>query len=148
MQVKGCIWRILGGVWLVSLWLILTVPMVGSEDYGSFWPFWLEGHGDKLIHFGLFLANGFFLDRMIYPLGAGRSLSRVGLILALGIGLGSATEWVQQGVVGRTAEVLDLLADGVGAGCYSALSLSGRSRFLNNEASGTLSSNGSGEDKW
>lgn len=148
MEPRVYFWRILGGVWLVFLWLILTTPVVVTEDYGSFWPLWLEGYGDKLIHFGLFLVNGYFLDRLIQPRREGRSQAPVALVLALGLALGLATEWVQLGVEGRSGEVLDWIADGVGAGCYSVFSLGARLRFLDNEASEGLSSLGGGKGQW
>lgn len=69
------------------------------------------GGGDKLVHAGLFVACGFFLQ-------AGLFLPQVGWPgrLVMLVGYGALTELVQLAVPGRSASPYDFLADTIGAG--------------------------------
>lgn len=80
------------------------VPALGGLPAGS----------DKVLHFLAYAILGALWMRALRP-GPGRA--GVGLLLAtaLAAGFGAVDEWHQSFVPGRSADVLDLLADLLGA---------------------------------
>jgi len=69
---------------------------------------------DKIVHAIVFGLLAFLLLRSLRAFGVASSWRRllgVGLIV---IALGVLDEWLQSSVPGRTASIMDLLADGVG----------------------------------
>lgn len=71
---------------------------------------------DKIIHFGVYLVLGFFIQR---SLRIERSSSAFTWILAFVIGalFGASDEWHQSFVPGRTTDVFDWAADCAGIAC-------------------------------
>ena len=69
-------------------------------------------HADKLVHFVLYGVLGFLLARAL------RSDTSVGraivLTVAFGIAFGAADEWHQRYIAGRSSELADWGADGMG----------------------------------
>jgi VanZ family protein len=69
-------------------------------------------HLDKLVHFGLFFIEGYFLS-------ASRLFEkrRIFFPLLIGLVLGSLTEYLQIFIPGRSGDLFDLLADMIGVMC-------------------------------
>jgi len=72
-------------------------------------PFWMA---DKLVHMALYSVLGALGGRAASRAGLGR---RAGLVLAGLVAFGLFDEWYQQFTPGRSSDLLDALADAIGA---------------------------------
>ena len=103
------------------LWavVILVLTLMPGSDVPS-WP-WAETiQFDKLVHAGLFGVQAFLLGLALMSKVHVRTALLVALLVA--IAYGGAIELLQGTMgLGRDADVLDLLADSVGAGIAYAI---------------------------
>jgi hypothetical protein len=103
--------RLHAGAWaaLVAAALLFTGPEMGSAGP---WIRWLESvGGDKVVHLVLFLVQSLLLTRLSEAPRV-RHLVLAGFVAAA---YGALTEAVQAFHPSRTAELADLVADGIGA---------------------------------
>lgn len=83
---------------------------------------------DKLVHF---LMYGTFAWLSTRSLGRQRPAARIAILVVLGVSLfGAVDEWHQQFIPGRSMELLDWMADTLGAltGAWSACATVGQER--------------------
>lgn len=100
-----------GGPFLSAIWAILIGTLLLSEHSGEALPWWTRfDHSDKLVHFGLFLVQGYLLAVSV---GNGRFPI---LIIALCAVFGGVLEILQETLTEtRSGSMADLLADAIGA---------------------------------
>lgn len=91
--------------------VILTLTSIPAPDLAPVGAFAFPG-ADKLVHAGLYGVLGLLLARAVGAAAPRRTLGRVMLgVLAFA----SLDEWHQRFIPGRSAEVLDVVADVAGA---------------------------------
>lgn len=99
-------WLAVAVIWTLA---VLTINSISVRD-----PTWRPpfAGADKLTHAAMYGAAAYSWRRAIRARGA-----RVTWLVAAGVALlGGVDEWHQRSVPGRSAELLDWLADGLGAG--------------------------------
>jgi len=106
--------------WMGLLYHLLTKPM-DTEKLA-----WLPEHADKVVHFGFFLIMSWLF---IYPFRVSLAMSWrkcawCSFILATAFGVW--TEWIQSGLPHRQTDLMDVMANILGAGTVFLL----RSRRL------------------
>ena len=115
---------VLAAAWAMAAWLLLTTPPPPPAALPPWMPAsllaWLPSL-DKLGHAGLFFVQALLLDRALAAPPGGSRRGALAWSIALVALLGAATELRQAWVPGRTADVLDLLADLAGGLAYAAL---------------------------
>ncbi len=95
---------------LIAAALLVTGPEMGPA---APWIRRLESvGGDKAVHAGLFLVQAWLVARI---LPSPRSVRWLACAAGLALVYGAFTEGVQLVVPGRSAELSDLVADGIGA---------------------------------
>jgi VanZ family protein len=97
------IWRLLACVWMGVIW---HLSASSPEDFAPF-PF-LFSQMDKTVHAGVFSLLGFFWCKGL-P-------GRAGVAFLIAMVWGALDEWHQSFVPGRTMDLVDVLANAVGAG--------------------------------
>jgi len=103
--------------WLPPLaWACFLFAGSSSSDPSLGWLAGLFPGADKVIHFGLYAVLGALLCRAVL-LGGRPARRSTAIALAAGLGAlyGASDELHQLFVTGRSAELLDLLADGLGS---------------------------------
>lgn len=103
---------------LATLWAVavLMLTLMPGNDVPA-WP-WAEAvHLDKFVHAILFAVQSLLLGIALGSMGAWRSrISPVAVAALVAIVYGGVIELLQEGMdAGRHGDVLDLLADSVGA---------------------------------
>jgi len=95
--------------WIGGMYFLLTKP-ISSEKLS-----WLPEHADKLIHFALFaiLAWLLFTPVRLNMTSSLRKCAGYSFIMATAFGIW--TEWVQSGLPHREADLIDVLANTLGA---------------------------------
>jgi VanZ family protein len=102
--------------------VILTLTSIPASDLAPVGAFAFPG-ADKLVHVGMYGVLGALLARAVGVPPSPRTLGR----LLLGVLLFAAVdEWHQRFIPGRSADVLDLVADLAGA----TLGVAAAARFL------------------
>ncbi len=97
---------VLAGLWMAFLYIMSSIPQVAS--YNTFYG------QDKIEHIIAFGVLGFLLSRGFQPHFPGKRF-RVVLLVTLIIAIyGALDEFHQMFVPGRTASVMDLIADMIG----------------------------------
>lgn len=94
---------LLPAVWFVFIFILTSLPV-------PFLPHVRVSHADKMIHFAIYLPLGFLLARSFREKGSRAFLYALGLCLAAA----SCDELHQAFIPGRSADILDLLADFAG----------------------------------
>mgnify|MGYP000697259071 CR=1 FL=1 len=102
-------------LWLVVIFILTSLPAPVLPEVRF-------RHADKLIHFAIYLPLGFLLARAFRERGARALLYAAALCLAAA----SCDELHQILVPGRSADILDLLADLAGGLAGAALFLAAR----------------------
>lgn len=96
---------------LVAVWtaVVVALSLVSLNESVRLLP---EG-GDKIVHAVFYAVLAILTSRALAASGVGEWAAAVGAFTGA-LALGGGIEWIQ-GYVGRSSEVLDWLADGVGA---------------------------------
>lgn len=103
-------WKSLAGLWAL---VILVLTLMPGSDVPA-WP-WAEAvHFDKIVHAGLFGIQAILLGLALMSKVRVRAAFLVALLVA--IAYGGVIELLQGAMgMGRSADALDLIADGAGA---------------------------------
>ncbi|MBC7790593.1 MAG: VanZ family protein [Anaerolineae bacterium] len=95
--------------WAAAILLISSIP---SSNLGAVAPYSFPG-ADKIVHASFYALLGWFAAKA----AGGEALNLTTAVWTLGViaVFGAVDEWHQQFVAGRAADVMDWLADTVGA---------------------------------
>jgi VanZ family protein len=97
--------------WLPLLAYAGGIVVLSSQPAKKLPPVFFPG-ADKLVHMALYALLGGLAARAAHRAGLGR---RAGLLLVACIAFGLFDEWYQQLTPGRSSDLLDALADAMGA---------------------------------
>ena len=100
--------------WPPAAWAatILTITSIPNPDLGRVGAILPPG-ADKLVHAALYAVLGWLAWRAARP-ASGRRRNAARVLLAI-VALAAFDEWHQQFIPGRSMDVLDWAADGIGA---------------------------------